>query len=172
MIELLCSTHNRDDFDCGKELLNNYLKTQAGQDVKRKLSACFVLAEKETNKIKGYYTLSNSSIPLNYFSESIRKKLPKSYVTIPVTLLGRLAIDKKFQGMGIEKILLLDALKRSWETSQEIGSFAVVVDPMDKEAESFYKKYDFLKLPDSEKMFIAMKTLIKLFNSLNCHIPK
>ncbi|WP_352422920.1 GNAT family N-acetyltransferase [Proteiniphilum sp.] len=163
MVELLHSTHNREDFNCGKELLNNYLKTQAGQDVKRKLLACFVLKEEDTNKVQGYYTLSNSSIPLNSFPESIRRKLPKSYAAIPVTLLGRLAIDTKFQGRGIGKILLIDALKRSWETSNEIASFAVVVDPIDKEAETFYEKYDFIKLPDSGKMFIAMKTLNELF---------
>ncbi|WP_295220621.1 GNAT family N-acetyltransferase [uncultured Chryseobacterium sp.] len=162
MIELLDKKHKREDFDCGRELLTNYLKTQAGQDVKRKLSACFVLSE-NASSIKGYYTLSNSSIPLKSFPEPIQKKLPKSYHSIPVTLLGRLAIDKKYQRQGIGKILLIDALKRSYEISQEIGSFAVVVDPIDEEAESFYKKYDFIKLPDSGKMFIATKTLEELF---------
>ena len=164
MIELLDKKHNRKNFDCGKELLNNYLKNQAGQDVKRKLSACFVLAEKETNNIEGYYTLSNNSIPLSRFPEHIQKKLPKSYVSIPTSLLGRLAIDTKFQGKGIGKILLIDALKRSYEISKEIGSFAVVVDPIDEKAEKFYEKYDFIKLPDSEKMFIATKTLKELFD--------
>ena len=163
MIELLGRKHNRSDFDCGKELLNSYLKNQAGQDIKRKLSACFVLAEKQTNHIKGYYTLSNNSIPLSCFPEQIRKKLPSSYISIPTTLLGRLAIDKSFQGKGIGKILLIDALKRSYEISKEIGSFAVVVDPIDREAELFYEKYDFIKLPDSQKMFIATKTLKELF---------
>lgn len=163
MIELLGKKHNRKDFDCGKELLNNYLKNQAGQDVKRKLSACFVLTEKETNNIKGYYTLSNNSIPLSSFPEYIQKKLPKSYASIPTTLLGRLAIDSKHQGKGIGKVLLIDALKRSYDISIEIGSFAVVVDPMYKEAENFYEKYDFIKLPDSEKMFISTKTLKELF---------
>ena len=163
MIELLSKNHNREGFDCGKELLNNYLKTQAGQDIKRKLSAFFVLLVKETNDIQGYYTLSNNSIPLSSFPEQIQKKLPKSYNSIPTTLLGRLAIDSKYQGKGIGKVLLIDALKRSYETSQEIGSFAVVVDPIDNEAEKFYKKYDFIKLPDSEKMFIATKTLQELF---------
>ena len=163
MIELLDKKHNRNDFDCGKEFLNNYLKNQAGQDQKRKLSACFVLFEPETNAIQGYYTLSNNSIPLSHFPENIQKKLPKSYLSIPTTLLGRLAIDLKEQGKGIGKILLIDALKRSYETSQEIGSFAVVVDPIDKEAEMFYEKYDFIKLPDSEKMIIATKTLKELF---------
>ncbi len=163
MIELLNKKHNRKNFNCGRELLNNYLKNQAGQDVKRKLSACFVLTEKGTNNIKGYYTLSSNSIPLNKFPEYIQKKLPKSYISIPTTLLGRLAIDNKYQKKGIGKILLIDALKRSYESTIKIGSFAVVVDPIDKEAENFYKKYDFIKLPDSDKMFITTKTLKELF---------
>jgi predicted GNAT family N-acyltransferase len=164
MIELLDKKHNRKDFDCGKELLNDYLKTQAGQDVKRKLAACFVLADSETNIIQGYYTLSNSSIPLSSFSVQIQKKLPKSYKAIPATLLGRLAIDKNQQGNGIGKILLIDALKRSYSIANEIGSFAVVVDPIDDEAKGFYHKYDFIELPDSKKMFIATQTLKELFN--------
>ena len=164
MIELLNKKHNRKDFDCGKELLNDYLKTQAGQDVKRKLSVCFVSADSETNVIQGYYTLSNYSIPLSSFSEQIQKKLPKSYNSIPTTLLGRLAIDKKYQGKGIGKILLIDALKRSYGISNEIGSFGIIVDPIDDEAKGFYQKYDFIELPDSGKMFIATQTLKELFD--------
>ena len=162
MIELLDKKHNRENFDCGKELLTNYLRTQAGKDIKRKLSACFVLSESGTG-IQGYYTLSNNSISLNSFPEHIQKKLPKSYNAVPTTLLGRLAIDKKHQGQGLGKILLIDALKRCYEISKEIGSFDVVVDPIDEEAEKFYKKYDFIKLPTSQKMFIAAKTLQELF---------
>lgn len=163
MIELLDKKHNKKEFDCGNELLNNYLKTQAGQDVKRKLSVCFVLVDKSTDLIKGYYTLSNNSIPLSCFPEQIRKKLPRSYKSIPTTLLGRLAIDEKFKGKGLGTILLIDALRRCYEISNEIGSFAVVVDPIDSEAELFYEKYDFIKLPDSKKMFITIRTLKELF---------
>lgn len=163
MIELLNKKHNRKDFDCGKELLNSYLKNQASQDVKRKLSACFILTDNETKSIQGYYTLSNNSIPLNCFSEQIQNKLPKSYTSIPTTLLGRLAIDKKFQGKGIGKILLIDALKRSYEISNTIGSFGIIVDPIDIEAKSFYQRYDFIELPDSKKMFLATNTLKDLF---------
>jgi len=163
MIELLRKDHNRKDFDCGNATLNIYLRNQAGQDVKRKLSACFVLPDSDTNLIKGYYTLSNNSIPLQSFSQEVRRKLPKSYTSIPTTLLGRLAIDKRSQGQGIGKILLIDALKRSYEISRELGSFGVVVDPIDISAKNFYRKYDFIELPDSGKMFIAMKTLQELF---------
>ena len=164
MIELLDKKHHRTDFDCGKDLLNDYLKTQAGQDVKRKLSVCFVLADSDTKVIQGYYTLSNSSIPLSSFTEQIQKKLPKSYKSIPTTLLGRLAIDKKYQGKGIGKIILIDALKRSYGISNEIGSFGIIVDPIDDDAKSFYQKYDFIELPDSKKMFIATQTLKELFD--------
>lgn len=109
------------------------------------------------------FTLSNGSVPLSSFPEQVQKKLPKSYISIPTTLLGRLAIDITHQGNGIGKILLIDALKRSYENSHVIGSFAVVVDPIDKAAEQFYSKYDFIKLPESGKMIIAIKTLKVLF---------
>ncbi len=122
-----------------------------------------MLADKETDCIQGYYTLSNNSIPLSCFPEPIKRKLPQSYDSIPTTLLGRLAVDKNVKGKGFGKILLIDALRRSYELSKEIGSFAVVVDPIDKEADLFYERYDFIKLPDSEKMFIAIKTLKELF---------
>jgi hypothetical protein len=163
MIELLNKRHNRNTFDCGQEELNYYLKNVAGQDIKRKLSACFVFSENGTNNILGFYTLSSNSIPISAFPAHIQRKLPQSYASIPATLIGRLAIDLNYQRKGLGKILLIDALKRSYEISSEIGSFAVVVDPLDVDAEKFYEKYDFIKLPDSEKMFIAMKTLKELF---------
>ena len=161
--EFLHSSHNRRDFNCGKTSLDHYLQYQANQDIKRKLSACFVLIEMETKMIKGYYTLSNNSIPLDIVPERIKKKLPKSYLSIPTTLLGRLAVDKRFQGKGTGKLLLFDALRRSYEIADFIGSFAVIVDPMDKEAEDFYTRYGFIKLPESGKMFLPMNTIKQLF---------
>ena len=161
--EPLNSKHKKADFSCGKELLDYYIHKQANQDVKRKLSACFVVSETETGLIKGYYTLSNSSIALEFIPDPIKRKLPKSYANIPSTLLGRLAIDNRFQGQGLGKFLLIDALKRSFETAKTIGSFAVIVDPIDPYAENFYSKYGFLKLPDSGKMFLPMKTVNQLF---------
>ena len=139
------------------------LAKQATQDIKRKLSACFVIKEEQTELIKGYYTLSNNSIPLEDIPKDIRKKLPKSYMTIPTTLLGRLAIDNNFQGQGVGKLILIDALKRSFVLSKTIGSFAVVVDPIDEDPERFYDKYGFIKLPDSGKMFLPMQTIGQLF---------
>ncbi|MGM5631320.1 GNAT family N-acetyltransferase [Apibacter raozihei] len=162
--ELLASYHNKKEFCCGEAMLDNYLHKQAGQDVKRKLSVCFVLNDEQINLVKGYYTLSNNGIPLNLVPDLVRKKIPSSYATLPTTLLGRLAIDKRYQSGGLGKLLLVDALKRSWQLSLEIGSFAVIVDPLHDKAKDFYLKYGFIELPDSKKMFLPMNTIKQLFS--------
>lgn len=161
--DVLCSVHSKDTFDCGVDLLNGYIHRQASQDVKRKLTACFILPDEKLN-IKGYYTLSSSSIPRDQLPPVIIKKLPGSYINLPVTLLGRLAVDEAFMGQGFGELLLIDALKRAYFTSvQNVGSMAVIVDPIDQEAVTFYTKYDFIFLPDSGKMFLTMNTIAKLF---------
>lgn len=163
LTEALTADHRKKEFSCGKEMLNIYLKQQANQDIKRKLSACFVLIDQEHQLIKGYYTLANNSIPQAIIPIIFQKKLPNSYHSIPTTLIGRLAIDERYKNKGIGKLLLVDALKRSYILSKSIGSFAVVADPLDQDAEAFYTKYGFIKLPDSGKMFLAMNTIKQLF---------
>ena len=163
LTELLDSKHRKKEFSCGKDMLDKYLHEQANQDVKKKLSICFVKEDSTTGLVQGYYTLSNSSIPKDLIPFDVQKRLPPSYTSIPVTLMGRLAIDSRFHGKGLGKLLLLDALYRSYDLSKKIGSFAVVVDPLDNEAELFYNKYGFIKLPDSGKMFLPMKTIEQLF---------
>lgn len=162
--EILHSAHRRVDFNCGNESLNHYLRHQASQDIKRKLSACFVMVDRKQDLIQGYYTLSNFSIPQDLIPVELSRKLPASYPFLPSTLLGRLAVDLRYQGEGIGKSLLIDALLRSYELSNIMGSFAIIVDPINQEAETFYEKSDFIKLPGSGKMFLPMKTIGKLFD--------
>ncbi|MCC6702302.1 MAG: GNAT family N-acetyltransferase [Fluviicola sp.] len=161
----LQSYHFRDEFESGQIVLDDYLKKQANQDIKKRVSACFVLTHQEQSleKVKGYYTLSSTSIPRELIPSELEKKFPKSYQTIPATLLGRLARDKTVIGTGQGEKLLIDALYRSHLAAKEVGSFAVVVDPIDEKAESFYLDYGFKKLPDSGKLFLAMKTIDQLF---------
>jgi len=158
----LSSSHKKESFNCGKALLDNYLHKQAKQDVKRMLSACFVLPDDENN-VKGYYTLSSSSIGRNLLPDEIVKRLPPSYQDLPVILLGRLAVNQNYQGQGIGETLLIDALKKSYSVSAEVGAMAVLVDPLDNNAVRFYEKYEFITLPDSAKMFLPMSTIAKLF---------
>lgn len=164
LTQALKSEHNRKNFSCGKPSLDHYITHQAGQDMRRKLSVCFVIPN-QNNDIIGYYTLSSFSVSSETLPEKLRDKLPASYNELPVILLGRLAVDKKQQRSGIGKLLLIDALKRSFETSLNIGAMAVVISPIDQEAQSFYKRYGFLELPDSKKMFLPMKSISHLFES-------
>lgn len=150
--------HEKSTFSCGYDLLDNYIKRQAKQDVNRDLSACFVLVD-DKSVVKGYYTLSANSIKREEFAADLAKKLPPSYVELPTILLGRLAIDESIKGQGFGQFLLLDALNRSLSISASLGSIAVVVDPIDENAQGFYAQYGFILLPTSGKMFLPMKTI-------------
>jgi predicted GNAT family N-acyltransferase len=160
LADKLSTKHNRKGFNCGKVPLDNYIKTQVNQDIKRRLAACFVVVN-EKDEVKGYYTLSNDAIPMEDAPDDVKSKMPKGYGHLPVTLLGRLAIDEKSKGQGLGEQLLIDALKRSVDLSDYIASHAIVVDPIDEQAANFYKKYGFLAL-DSGRMFLPMKSVQEL----------
>lgn len=158
---LLESSHQKSNFCCGTSMLDTYLHKQAKQDIKRHLAACFVMLD--NNQVKGYYTLSNSSIDREIVADDIKNKLPPSYHNLPVTLLGRLARDLKYNNQRLGETLLVDALKRSYHTSFTIASMAVIVNPIDDAAINFYLKYGFLKIPDTDKMFMSMAHIAQLF---------
>lgn len=82
LTELLHSSHRKAEFDCGQKLLNDYLHTQAKQEVKRRLSACFALAE--NSKVNGYYTLSGASIQRDLLPEAIIKNCRPHIFTFPL----------------------------------------------------------------------------------------
>ena len=159
LIEILNKKHVRGDFDCGHPLLDNYIKTQASQDVKRDISVCYVISEHPGQIVAGYYTLSSHSVPLESLPEELQNKLPTAYKDIPTALLGRLAVSKSYQGQKIGKVLLLDALNRCADLAESIGTLAVIVDPIDEKAVSFYEAFGFVNLPDSDRMFIPIKTI-------------
>ena len=161
LTETLSNKHKREEFSCGESVLDVYLKQYAKQDQKRRVAAVFVLPD-EKKRIKGYYSLSSTHIPSKILPEKILKKLPK-HPHQPATLLGRLAVDASFQKQKMGETLLLDALYRSFNLSQQIGSIAVVVDALNTNAVSFYAHYGFIKLSGNNRLFLPMKTIEKLF---------
>ncbi len=147
----------RENFDCGKKPLNNYILRNATKDVKSGACTCFVILS-DTDQVIGYYTLSAESIPKKDAPDKLQKKIKYEY--IPVILLGRLAIDKNEFGNGYGKLLLIDSLKKCLEvTKNQIGAVAVIVDPIDGEAIAFYAKYGFTMLPTSGRMFMSMNKI-------------
>ena len=135
--------HNRKGFDCGILELNQYLLEKASQDVRNHYADVFVAPDPETNKILGYYTLSNAAVPFQNVPEEQRKKLPR-YSQIPAILLGRLAVDKSMQGIGLGMKLMADAITKSLNFSL---SWAVMaVDAKDDAGCAFYRKFKFAPL--------------------------
>ncbi len=161
-VEPLGKAHDRAAFSCAIQALDDYLRKQASQDVKKRVAVCFVLTP-DGKTVAGFYTLSQYSVDLEELPEEIAKRLPK-YPRVPATLLGRLAISEKFKGQGLGEFLLLDALHRSLRQSRLIASAALIVDAKDQAAGRFYEYFDFLPLPATpRRLFLPMKTIEKLF---------
>ena len=163
-VEPLGRHHDRAGFSCGNETLDRYLKEIARQDARRLVAAPFVLIDETAPKtILGYTTLSSFSVSLADLPEEVARKLP-AYPNVPVTLLGRLAVDHRYQGRGLGTFLLMDALRRAWVESSQIAAVAVVVDAIDKQAVRFYKRFDFIPFPERpNRLFLPMKTIAALF---------
>lgn len=162
VVEFLDERHERGSFSCGVEALDRYLKVQAGQDARRQVAVTFVLVERETSSVAGFYTLANTAINVEYLPEDIVRKLPR-YPLIPATLLGRLAIDLRHRRKGLGEFLLMDALNNSLKASQQVGSFAVVVDAKDAAARDFYLRYHFIQFAGIPKrLFLPMKTIARM----------
>ena len=110
----------------------------------------------------GYYTLSASVLRLDELPEYLARKLPR-YPQLPVTLLGRLAVDQMAKGQGLGEHLLLDALHRSLIHAGQIAAMAVVVDAKDAAAAAFFGHYGFLDMhSNSQRLFVAMRTAAQL----------
>ena len=157
IVEPLGRQYDRSAFDCGNEALNSYLKRQASQDVKRRISRVFVArSPADCKRILGYYTLSSLSIELSSLPEKMAKKLPK--YPLPAALIGRLGVDTSIKAQGYGGLLLADAIKRTLAVSVEIAIYAIVVDSVDEHAESFYQHFGFQRLEQhSPRLFLPLK---------------
>ena len=159
VIEPLNRNHNKNAFNCGIESLDRYLKRQANQDIKRRISRVFIARGcQDETRVLGYNSLSTLSIDVSCLPDELRKKLPRH--PIPAALIGRLAVDVSAQGKGIGKMLLANAIKRTLAVSNEIAIYAMVVDAINEEAESFYKRYGFSRLAYSgSRLFLPLRSL-------------
>ena len=158
----LAPEHDRRGFECGEPSLDAYLRTQAGQDARRRASGVFVLVDTaEPTAIEGYYTLSAAGLAPGEVPESARAKLPR-YPQVAATLIGRLAVSRSRQGQGLGALLLVDALRRAHASAATIGSVIVIVDALNESAAAFYTSFGFLRLPDSARLILPMKSVAQL----------
>jgi len=169
-IELLDSSrHHRSHFCCGEDSLDNYIRKQASQDLKKKVAIVFVLVDSPNTDVIAYYTLSAYTIELANLNESFAKQLPR-YPLLPATLLGRLAVDRTYQGQHFGELMLIDALKKALLATAQIASLAVIAEALDSPAANFYQKYGFQKFKQNPmKLYLPMKSVEELCQSLNIY---
>jgi ribosomal protein S18 acetylase RimI-like enzyme len=150
--------HDRNLFSCGEFSLDNYLRTQASQDAKRRFAACFVASTFE-GRIAGYYTLSSHAVLVTDLPLQLQRKIP-AYPTVPACLLGRLAVDLTFRSRGLGGALLADALSKACRA--EIPAFAMVVDAMNEAAASFYVHHGFMGFASApQRFFLPLSSVPK-----------
>jgi len=158
-IEPLAPHHDRAVFSCGAPELDRYLQQQAGQDLKRRLAAVFILTD-DSKTVAGFYTLSAHSILASDLPSDLTRTLPR--FPLPVTLLGRMAVAQSLQGRDLGEFLLFHALDRARIGSRQVASWAVIVDAK-AGARDFYLKHDFTPLPTQpDRLFVPMKTIEKM----------
>lgn len=137
--------HDRKSFDCGVKALNLYLQRVANQDQKRSLTKVYVLADDK--QIIGYYTISAHSVMRDNLPDTIKLA---SYKDIPFLLLGRLAVDKDFQGQGYGDALIFHVFKTTLGAAEKIGILGMIVDAKDEKAASYYEGFGFKRLTGTE----------------------
>ena len=151
--------HNRTHFCCGVDALDHYIQKQATQDIRRSIGRTFVAtSEKDITVILGYYTLSTLSVDVGSLPDTVARKLPRH--PIPCALIGRLAVSEDAQGLGVGRMLLVDAIKRTLAVSEEIAIYAMVVDAISEKAASFYQQFGFRVFhSEARRLFLPLKNI-------------
>jgi len=146
--EPIARRHDRDGFDCGQPLLNQYLSRYARQNHESGASKTFVSVETAGSaEILGFYSISPTSIEYERTPESIRRGLARHEV--PLFRLGRLAVDLRFQGRGIGGDLLIRAAVRCMAAAEQVGGVALLVDAKDERSARWYTGYGGMPLADA-----------------------
>ena len=155
-ISSLDTGHLRKAFDCGEPSLNTYLQRYARQNIKNRINRVFIASPVDAKKsILGYYTLSAGSISADDLPLIQKHRLPN--YPVPVALLGRLAVDKQYQGQRLGSILLADAIQRVEQASEVLAVYAIVVEALNPYVAKFYQGFGFIPFADQPlKLFLPM----------------
>ncbi len=157
--ELLGEAHDRSAFRCGEEALDRYFQTQVTQDIRRRITNCFVAIETETGQIAAYYTLSAASIALTELPPEGTKRLPR-YPTLPAVRIGRLVVDEKFHRRGLGASMLMNPVHRTLRDAA--AAYALLVNAKNNSATAFYEHHGFRALASQPStLFLPLATAQK-----------
>jgi GNAT superfamily N-acetyltransferase len=154
----LLPTHVVEGFSSGQPSLDQWLLRRSWRNSMSGASRTFVITQSDDPAVIGFYSLAASSVRLADAPGPVKRNMPNP---IPVILLGRLAIDRRFQGHGLGRALLKDAFRRVLAAADIVGIRALLVHAIDQEAKSFYQRFGFVVSPiDEFTLFLPVKSII------------
>ena len=164
-LERLAKSHPRKAFTSGQADVDGWLKTKALQHQEKHLSVTKVLIG-SSEQIGGYFTMATGQVDFGDLPDEIAKKLPRRM--LPIAVLAWLGVSSRFQGKGLGRLLLAQALRDAYDASQTFAFIAIVLDCVDEAAKVFYQYFDFAELPGyPNRLFLPFATLAKMMETDN-----
>ncbi|MBW4618124.1 MAG: GNAT family N-acetyltransferase [Cyanosarcina radialis HA8281-LM2] len=143
------------DFDSGESSLDEWLKKRALKNQVTGASRCFVLCSGKV--VIGYYSLSAGAIGHELAPKAMRRNMPDP---LPILLLGRLAVDRRYHDRGLGSALLRDAMMRTVNVSRDAGVFAILIHALSDRAKLFYLSRGFVESPlQPMTLFMTLETV-------------
>jgi len=151
--------HDLSTFDCGEPVLNDWLRHRALKNESR-FSRTYVVCK--GRRVVAYFCISAGAVERTSAPGKVRRNAPD---TIPVSVIGRLAVDRGHAGKRLGADILADALRRIAIASQSIGIGAVLVHAKGDAAKRFYMRCaEFIEYPkDSRTLFLPIETIVAAF---------
>ncbi len=154
----LITEHRRDDFDCGNEALNEFLRRYARQQQDRGFSRTYVALGEDGLTVRAFVSVAVGQVGAASFPAEL--KLPR--YPVPVFRVGRLAVDRRVQGAGLGAVLMRFALNLALDLAGRVGIHAVVVDAKDETARAYYRRLGFIAFRDAPlSLFLPLVSLRK-----------
>lgn len=158
--ELLSDAHDLSQFSCGKPSLDNWLRSRALSNQQKGFTVVMVVHD--AGRVVGYYGLAPTAVVPASLPRSVRTGQPPD--PVPCLLLGQLATDLNWLGKGIGTGLLKHALQRCVEGAALIGGRALIVNAVDDEAASFWRRRGFL--PSKDDPMVLSRSILDIAASL------
>ncbi len=157
--EKLEAEHDVSAFDCGEPTLNDWLGRRAFQNQQSGASNTYIISDGV--RVVGYYSLAAGSVDRETAPGRVRRNVPDP---VPVVVLARLAVDRSFQGQGLGRALLRDAVLRTMQAADIIGVRAILVHALSERAKRFYEDCGFAASPINP--MTLMVTVSEAINAL------
>lgn len=152
---LMTDAHETEMFASGVNTLDVWLKIRAMKNQATGASRTFVVCEEK--RVVAYYSLASSAVAVVGASGRFRRNMPDP---VPVVILGRLAVDRSFQGQGLGRALVRDAGYRIVQAAEMIGIRGVLVHAVSDRAKKFYEHLGFEVSPlDPMTLMITLADL-------------